>query len=137
MFPIATAGGGQCTAFPDTCKTPAPPGPPVPTPYPNMAMLAQVNRATCAMKVTILNQPIVTMNSMVMMTSGDEAGAAGGVVSNMIKGPAKPSKGSAKVKAAGQPVIFQTCMFGHNGTNANAPLGIHDTPSQTKVTVMF
>jgi Domain of unknown function (DUF4150) len=137
MFFIATAGGGMCTAFPDVCKVPAPPAPPIPTPFPNMAMLMQANRATCALKVKIMNMPVVHVNSMIPMTSGDEAGSLGGVVSGMIKGPAKFTKGSLKVKVMGMPVAFQTCPIGQNGTNANAPLGIHDTPSQPKVSVAF
>ena len=44
MFPASTNGGGQCFAFPDTCKTPTPGGP-VPIPYPNIAM---VNQASCS-----------------------------------------------------------------------------------------
>lgn len=135
MFPIATAQGGTSNAFPDTCKTPAPPAPPVPTPYPNMASLAQTNRGTASQKVKVLNQPVLHVNTQISMTSGDEAGAAGGVVSGTIKGPAKPSKGSVKVKVEGLAVVFQTCPMGHNGVSANAPLGIHDSPSQTKVFV--
>ena len=37
MFPASTREGGKCFAFPDVCKTPAPPAPFVPVPYPNMA----------------------------------------------------------------------------------------------------
>ena len=29
--------GGLSIAFPDVCKTPAPPAPPIPIPYPNIA----------------------------------------------------------------------------------------------------
>ncbi|MFO0548762.1 MAG: PAAR-like domain-containing protein [Polyangiaceae bacterium] len=135
MFPVATAGGGSCSAFPDTCKTPAPPAPPVPTPYPNMGNLTQANRGTASKKVKIMNQPAILVNTQISMTSGDEAGSAGGVVSSTIKGPAKAQKGSVKVKAEGQPVVFQTCPFGQNGVSANAPAGIQDSPSQSKVTV--
>ena len=59
MFPAATKAGGNGFAFPDTCKTPAPPAPPVPIPYPNTAMLNQANGGTCSKKVKILNQPVV------------------------------------------------------------------------------
>jgi len=122
-------------ANPDTCKTPAPPAPPVPTPYPNLGQLAQVNRATCAMKVSVLNQPVLHVNSRIAMTSGDEAGSAGGVVSGTIKGPAKATKGSAKVFVGGLAVVFQSCPMAQNGVSANAPTGIHDSPSQAKVFV--
>jgi hypothetical protein len=132
MFPISTSGGGTCMAFPDTCKVPAVPQP-IPTPFPNTAQLMMVNRATCALKVNILMQPVVTMKSMVPMTSGDQAGAAGGVQSGVIMGPAKPVKGSMKVMAEGSPVVHHTCQFGQNGAAPNAPLGVHDAPSQVKV----
>lgn len=135
MFPVTTKQGGTCDAFPDTCKTPAPPGPPVPVPYPNTAMLVQANPGTCSKKVKILNQPAVTLQTMIPMTSGDEAGAAGGVVSGMIKGPATFKKGSAKVKVEGQPLVFQTCTAAQNGSNANAPMGVQSSPSQAKVLV--
>jgi hypothetical protein len=121
-------------AFPDTCKTPTPAGP-VPMPYPNTAMLMQANPATCTLKVKIMNQPALTKQSVIPMTSGDEAGSAGGVISGEIKGPAQFKKGSIKVKFEGQPAAFQTCPMGHNGTNANVPAGMHTAPSQTKVLV--
>ena len=133
MFGISTKGGGMSQAMPDVCKTPAPPAGPIPIPYPNMAMLNQATGES--KKVKIANMGVVTMGSSISATSGDEAGSAGGLVSSQNKGPAKPKKGSAKVKAEGQAVIFQTCTFGHNGNNANAPAGVHSTPSQTKVTV--
>jgi len=121
--------------MPDVCKVPAPPAPPIPTPFPNMAQLNQANVGSCSQKVKIMNKNVVTMKSEIPMTSGDEAGSAGGLVSGQIKGPAKPKKGSAKVKVEGQAVIFQTCMFGQNGNNANAPAGVQLQPSQTKVKV--
>lgn len=133
MFGVSTKGGGMSQAMPDVCKTPAPPAPPIPIPYPNMAMLNQAMKES--KKVKVMNMGVVTMGSSISMTSGDEAGAAGGVMSSQTKGPAKPKKGSAKVKVEGQAVIFQTCMFGHNGNNANAPAGVHSVPSQVKVTV--
>lgn len=135
MFSVATAGGGTCNAVMDTCKTPAPPpSPPVPVPYPNLAMLMQANRATCTKKVKILGQPVFTKMSMIPMSSLDEAGSLGGVVSGMIKGPALPKRASMKVKAEGAGVVFQTCMMGQNGVNANAT-GFIDTPSQPLVKV--
>jgi hypothetical protein len=135
MFPIATTQGGTSDAFPDTCKTPAPPGPPVPMAYPSKAAFAQANRGMATKKLKICGQPVVHVNTQISMTSGDEAGSVGGVVSGTIKGPAKAQKGSMKVKVEGLAAVFQTCPVGHNGVSANAPLGIHDAPSQTKVTV--
>ena len=134
MFPMSTKMGGICQAFPDTCKTPTPAGP-VPIPYPNVAMLMQANPATCSLKVKVLNQPVVHKSTMIPMSTGDEAGSAGGVVSSMIKGPCQFKLSSLKVKVEGQAVIYHTCMTGQNGTNANMPAGTQVAPSQTKVIV--
>ncbi len=137
MFPVATTMNGMANAIPDVCNTPAPPAPPIPVPYPNIAMLMQADPSSCSMKVKILFMPVVVMTTKIPMTSGDEAGSAGGVVSGTIKGPAMFTRGSAKVMIEGKPVVFHTCTTGHNGQAANAPIGIHDVPSQTKVTVMM
>lgn len=135
MFPVTTKGGGMTNAMPDVCKTPAPPAPFVPVPYPNIAMFTQSNPGTCSKKVKIMNQPVVTKATVITMSSGDEAGSIGGMISSMIKGPCKAKTFSQKVKAEGKNVIFQTCTIGQNGSNANAPAGIHSVPSQIKVLV--
>jgi len=138
MFGITTMMGGMSQGVPDTCKTPAPPVPsPVPIPYPNIATFTQANPVTSSILVKIMNQSVVTKATDVLMTSGDEAGVAGGVVSGIIKGPAKATTFSTKVKVEGNNVVYQTCVIGHNGTNANCPVGIQSVPSQVKVTVMF
>ena len=124
MFPVATVMNGMCNAIPDTCKTPAPPAPPIPVPYPNIAMLMQANPTSCSKKVKVIAMPVVLMTTKIPMTSGDEAGAAGGVVSGTIKGPAMFTRGSAKVMIEGKPVVFHTCTSGHNGSSPNAPLGL-------------
>ncbi|MFO0550883.1 MAG: DUF4150 domain-containing protein [Polyangiaceae bacterium] len=137
MFAITTTAGGTCNGFPDVCKTPAPP--PVnqlPLPYPNLALAMTANKSTCTLRVKILGQPVLTKRSMIPSSTGDEAGSLGGVVSGMIKGPALPKTSSLKVKAEGAAVIYQTCIMGQNGTNANC-VGIQDSPSQANVFVMF
>lgn len=132
IFPIATKQGGMSNAMPDVCKTPAPPAPPIPIPYPNIASFTQANPGTCSKKVKIANQPAFVKGSEIMMTSGDEAGVAGGVVSGKIKGPAKAKTFSQKVKFEGKNVVYQTCTMGHNSDNA---VGVHGVPSQMKVKV--
>jgi len=138
MFPATTNGGGQCVGFPDVCKTPAPPAPPVPIPYPNIAMANQADGGTCSQKVKILNKNACTTKTEISMSSGDEAGCAGGgVVSSKMKGPALYKKGSSKVKVEGAPIVHLTSMVALNGgANANTPPGNQVAPSQTKVTVM-
>jgi hypothetical protein len=134
MFPAATKAGGDALGFPDTCKVPAPPAPPVPTPFPNIAMLNQANGATCALMVKIMNQPAVHKSTMIPRTSGDEAGVAGGMVSGMNMGPAAFKMGVATVKIAGNDAINQLKQLGQNGSSANA-MGVLLSPSQTKVII--
>jgi hypothetical protein len=133
MFPVSTNGGGNCMAMPDVCKVPAPPAPPIPTPFPNTAMMNQATSAS--MKVKICGKQTVTTKSKIPNTMGDEAGVAGGLMSGMNMGPASFKKGSTKVKVEGSPVVSLTSMTAHNGTNANAPAGTVVAPSQTKVLI--
>ena len=53
MFGIATNKAGMCQAFPDVCKTPAPPAPPFAIPYTNIAKMNQANAGNCSQKVLI------------------------------------------------------------------------------------
>ncbi|WP_441289390.1 DUF4150 domain-containing protein [Sorangium sp. KYC3313] len=135
MFPVTTTQAGICQAMPDTCKTPAPPGPPVPLPYPNVAMCNQAVPSTCALKVLVEGKPVLTKQSEIPMSTGDEAGAAGGVVSGKIKGEAMFRSFSAKVKAEGNPVVFHACTVAQNGKSPNMPMGVQVAPSQAKVMV--
>jgi hypothetical protein len=138
MFPATTKGGGQCAGFPDVCKTPAPPAPFAPIPYPNMAMPNQASGSTVSKKVKIANKEVCTTKTEISMSSGDEAGTAGGgMVSAKFKGPALYKKGSSKVSAEGTPIVHLTSMVALNGgSNANMPAGTQVAPSQTKVSVM-
>lgn len=135
MFPASTRGGGQAFAMPDVCKVPAPPAPPVPTPFPNIAMLNQANGGTCSKKVKILNQPVITKASEVTRTMGDEAGTLGGVSSGTNMDKATFKSGVTKVKVEGNDVINMMKPTAHNGASANAPAGSVIAPSQTKVIV--
>ncbi len=72
------------------------------------------------------------------MSSGDEAGSAGGgVMSSKFKGPAQFKVGSSKVIVEGKGIAYLTVTVGQNGVpNHNMPAGVQVAPSQTKVTVM-
>ena len=122
-------------AFPDVCKTPTPVGP-VPIPYPNIAQLAMANPATCALTVLIFNKPAATTMTMIMLSSGDEAGCAGGVISSLFIGPARFTLGSMVVSIEGAPAAYQGSLIGQNGVgSANMPTGAQVVPSQAIVTV--
>lgn len=134
MF-ASTMQGGMSMAMPDVCKVPAPPAPPIPTPFPNQAMFQTANGSTCTSKVFISNQKAFTMKTEIPQTTGDEGGVAGGMVSGMIKGPAKFTSGSTKVFFEGSPAIKLLAPTTQNGTNPNTT-GTHLQPSQTKVLIM-
>jgi len=137
MFPASTKAGGQCVAFPDVCKVPAPPAPPIPTPFPNTAMVSNANGGTLSSKVKIDGQKAATTKTEITMSMGDEPGTLGGMISNRFKGPAQFKKGSTRVKVEGTPIAHLTSMIGQNGvSNHNMPAGTQVAPSQTKVTVM-
>src|ERR1700756_4673547 len=100
MLPASTNGDGQCFAFPDTCKTPTPGGP-VPMPYPN---IIQNTDGSGAGTVKILNKEVLRKGDQFRMSSGDEAGNLGGVVSNRFKGKGEIEEGCDTVKAEGKDV---------------------------------
>lgn len=136
--------GAPAFACPDWCKLPSPAGP-VPVPYPNSASLApstsnsakvnllQVKGLSKAGATDAVEGKTVTntvdkavlrgMKSQVPMSTGDEAGAAGGVASGTV-GP-KPL-GMPKVNLS--PVVSK-------GAGAGAAAGGFAAPSQAKIMV--
>jgi hypothetical protein len=107
--------GGVTQAFPDVCKTPTPGGP-VPIPYPNIAMSSDT--AQGSKKVKCDGNPICLENSNFKMSTGDEAGSAGGgVASNKIKGKAEFVNFSFDVKVEGKGVARAFDLMLHNDKN--------------------
>jgi hypothetical protein len=106
---------GTTIAFPDVCKTPSPGGP-IPIPYPNIAMSSDTAKGS--KKVKMDGNPICTKDSNFKMSSGDEAGSAGGgVVSNKIKGKAEFVMFSFNVKVEGKNVARAFDLMLHNQKN--------------------
>ncbi len=133
IFPASTKGGGNCLGVPDVCLTPAPPAPPIPTPYPNSGMVNQAKKTS--KKVKFSGKEVVTVSSEISRSMGDEAGVNKGVMSGMNMSKITFKKGSGKVKAQGKKCVHHTSITGHNGSNANMPAGAQLSPSQTKVKV--
>lgn len=132
MLPASTNGGGQCVAsVPDVCKTPTPGGP-VPIPYPNIGMATQAIKTST--KVKFAGRPVLHKMSEMPMSTGDEAGTAGGVVSSMNMNKVIYQKGSSKVRIEGKDCEHLSAPTGQNGMNANT-MGMQIAPSQTKVMV--
>jgi len=130
MFAV-TKQSGQCMGMPDVCKTPVPLAPPVPIPYPNIAMPMMGNPAT--MKVLIAGMPALTKASKITISSGDEAGVAGGVVCGKNMGPAEFVMSSLTVKLEGNPAVRLGDMTKHNDGNI---VGAVLAPSQAVVMIM-
>ena len=130
---MTTKAGGQLAAFPDVCKVPAPPAPPVPTPFPNLAMCNTASSGTCTSKVKVENQPIITISTEFPRSQGDEAGVAGGVSSGTNMDKVVIKKGVSKVKIEGDDAVNLLKTTAHNGSSANAPAGAIVAPGQTKV----
>lgn len=75
--------GGMSLVFPDVCKTPAPPAPPIPIPYPNTGKSADTSQGTT--KVEADGNMIMVKSAKYMMSIGDEPGSIGGIISNTFK----------------------------------------------------
>ena len=84
---VHAGSGGIATGFPDVCKTPAPPAPPIPIPYPNIAQSSDTAQGSTTVKVD--GNPIMLQGSNFSTSTGDEAGSIGGVASNTTKGKAE------------------------------------------------
>ncbi|MEM1412466.1 MAG: PAAR-like domain-containing protein, partial [Pseudomonadota bacterium] len=89
---------GITNAFPDVCKTPAPPAPsPVPIPYPNIA-----NSIMAALGVTKRvkdnKQCVMVKGASYTLSNGDQAGVALGIKSNKIMGKSSIKNQSFFVK---------------------------------------
>jgi hypothetical protein len=135
MMPASTKMAGMCQGFPDVCKTPTPAGP-VPMPYPNIAQNAMMDPGSATKKVLIMNMPCATAMTKILLSNGDEAGSAGGVVSGKVMGPAMFKQGSAKVLFEGKPAAMLMSMTGQNDAPvSNSPAGSQVVPSQAKVFV--
>lgn len=134
-MPASTTAGGMA-ALPgplDFCITPAAPSP-VPMPYPNIAQLTQAKNTTT--KVKFGGKPVVTKNSNISRSSGDEPGVQKGQMSAQNMSKAKFLSSCSKVKTQGKKPVYPGCMTSHNGNNANVPGGgAIVAPSQTKVLI--
>jgi hypothetical protein len=107
--------GGMSTVFPDVCKTPTPAGP-VPIPYPNIGQSSNTSGGPTT--VTTDGQMPMTQDAKYMVSSGDEAGSAGGVISGKIKGECEFMMYSFDVKFEGKNACRLSDPLFHNAKNA-------------------
>lgn len=129
MF-MLTMGAGMDLGFPDVCLTPAALGAPIP--YPDIAMTA--TSAPAAYNVLVDCMPVINQLSTGLLSFGDEAGTAGGVVSHLIDGQTEYFVGCATILVDGVPAQRLTSVTGQNclAKLPNAP-GMCLCPSQVTV----
>jgi hypothetical protein len=108
--------GGMSTVFPDVCNTPAPPGPPVPIPYPNIGMSSDTISGPTT--VTTDGQMPMTQDAKYMKSSGDEAGVVGGIISGTFIQACEFMMYSFDVKFEGKNVCRLGDPLFHNNKNA-------------------
>lgn len=105
---------GMSPIFPDVCKTPTPAGP-VPIPYPNIGKSSDTTSGPTTVKCD--GQMPMTKSAKYMMSTGDEAGAAMGVMSNKIKGTCEYMMYSFDVKFEGKEACRLLDPLFHNDKN--------------------
>jgi hypothetical protein len=115
MSVVHASSNGITSAFPDVCKTPAPPAPPIPIPYPNIAKSSDTAKGASTVKCD--GNPVCVKDSNFMMSTGDEAGSLLGVASNKIKGKAEFVNFSFDVKFEGKNVPRAMDLMLHNDKN--------------------
>ena len=108
------SGGVTHNTLPDVCKTPSPAGP-VPVPYPNIAKSSDTAQGTGTVKCD--GNAVCISTSNFMISTGDEAGVALGVISNRIKGKAEFVNYSFDVKFEGKNVPRAFDLMLHNDKN--------------------
>lgn len=70
---VAVKHNGQLVSFPDVCKTPPPPGGPIPIPYPNFASSSDLKSGSKKVKG---GGKMVIVKTGFSMSEGDESGVA-------------------------------------------------------------
>lgn len=111
---VHKASNGFTPCFPDVCKTPTPGGP-VPIPYPNFAFSSDTAQGT--KKIKCDGNPICHKSSNFRMSTGDEPGTVGGVISSKVKGKAEFVNFSFDVKVEGQNACRAFDLMLHNDKN--------------------
>ncbi|NVJ10650.1 DUF4150 domain-containing protein [Myxococcus sp. AM001] len=110
------SGNTHTSAAPDVCKVPTPGGP-VPSPFVNSAQDAMLTKGSKS--VTINGQPVALTDSELSVSSGDEPGTAGGLLSSKFKGKMAWGSGSVDVKVEGKGVVRFLDVTLHNGNSFN------------------
>lgn len=111
---VHKGSGGTSVVFPDVCKTPTNAGP-IPIPYPNTGMSSNTAKGPTTVKTD--GQMPMVKGAVYTMTTGDEAGSVGGVVSGTFKQIAEFMLYSFDVKFEGKNVCRLGDPLFHNKKN--------------------
>lgn len=106
--------GGMSMVFPDVCKTPTPGGP-VPIPYPNIGKSSDTTQGTTTIEAD--GNMIMNKGAKYVISSGDEPGNIGGVISNTFKQECEYLLYSFDVMLEGKNVCRLGDMLWHNKKN--------------------
>ncbi len=119
MTVVHEKSDGIITFMPDVCKTQVGPAV-VPIPYPNIAKSSDTDQGSSTVKVD--DKPIMLKGSVFKQSTGDEAGAIGGVSSGCTRGKAEFINYSFDVKVEGKNVPrLGDQMLGNKGSAVNTP----------------
>jgi hypothetical protein len=113
---VHQGSGGMSMVFPDVCLTPAPSGPPVPIPYPNIGQASDTSQGPPT--VTCDGSMPMTKGAQYAKSSGDEAGSAGGVMCGRNMAACEFTVYSFDVMFEGQNVCRLGDALLHNSRNA-------------------
>jgi carboxyl-terminal processing protease len=123
--------GGAMVASPDVCLTPLGPVP-VPVPYTNVAYTAAAVGFSTV--VVLSGGNALHLGTVLAMSTGDEPGVVGGVLSGTTRGLANFTAGCPKVFFEGLPAIGLTSTGLSN--QGNVP-GVVTLPSPTNTALML
>jgi hypothetical protein len=112
---VHKTSGGMSIVFPDVCKTPAPPAPPIPIPYPNIGKASDTSQGPTTVK-TDGSMPMVK-GAKYRMSTGDEPGSVGGIISGVFKQECEFMLYSFDVKFEGKNVCRLGDPLFHNKKN--------------------
>jgi hypothetical protein len=115
MTVVHADSGGILMALPDVCLTPAPPAPPIPIPYPNIAQSQDTSGGSSTVKMD--GNSIMVKGASFSKSTGDEAGSVGGVMSGMIQGKAEFLNYSFDVTVEGNNVCRLADLMMSNSKN--------------------
>jgi hypothetical protein len=112
---VQKQSGGLSVVFPDVCKTPAPPAPPIPIPYPNIGQSSDTSNGPSSVKCD--GQMPMVKGAKYSKSSGDEPGTIGGILSSTNRSECEFRMYSFDVKFEGKNACRMGDPLFHNKKN--------------------